>query len=83
MIKILKFGAPWCTQCKGLDLVIKDLDLPIETINVDEDEEAAEKYNILSIPVLLFIDDDGKEVDRILGIVPKQEIINKYNELNS
>lgn len=83
MIKILKFGADWCTSCRALDAKLRDTRIPMTYIDVDENEELAEKYDIRSIPVLVFEDEEGNEKYRIIGI-PKdarQTIIDKYNEL--
>lgn len=45
-------------------------------LNVDENPETAVRFNVMSIPTLLIMK-DGKEVDRIIGAVPKQSIEGK------
>lgn len=82
MIKILKFGTSWCTQCQALAQNIKGLQLPIEEIDADENDELTEKYDVLSVPVLIFIDENGTEKDRILGNTTADIIVEKYNQLN-
>lgn len=80
-MEIHKFSATWCGPCKVLANIIKDIELPIINHDVDEEEDLAIKYNVISVPTILFID-NGKEVKRLLGVVSKQTIIDTYNELN-
>ena len=82
--KIYKFWAPWCVQCKTLAKELESWDsIPIIEINADEDEHLCEKYNIRGLPTLLFIDEQGKDVGRKVGMVTKQQVINFINELNN
>lgn len=76
MIKIIKFGAPWCGPCRVQDKILEELTregYEIEKINVDENEEMVEKYSISTVPTLLFFDDD-KLVERKIGLMRKDEI---------
>lgn len=76
MIRIVKFGAPWCGPCRVQDPILDELSqegYDIEKINVDENEEMVEKYDISTVPTLLFFD-DGKLVDRKTGLMRKDEI---------
>jgi len=50
-------------------------------INVDENQRTAMKFNIMSIPTILIFK-DGKLVDRIIGAIPKEYIIEKLKSLN-
>lgn len=85
MIQILKFGATWCGPCRNLAKQLEGTDLPI--INYDVDSEEAEpfidKYNIRNVPVLIFTDETGTELKRLVGAASKQTIINTYNSLNN
>lgn len=76
MIRIVKFGAPWCGPCRVQDPILDELSqegYDVEKINVDENEEMVEKYDISTVPTLLFFD-DGKLVDRKTGLMRKDEI---------
>ena len=76
---ILDFYADWCGPCKMLGEVLKELtDVNILKINVDEEEELAKKYKVMSIPNL-FIVKDGKVVKELIGFKPL-EVLNQELE---
>ncbi|MEM3508459.1 MAG: thioredoxin [Nitrososphaerota archaeon] len=81
---IIDFWAEWCAPCKAIAPIIEELakeyagKIVFGKINVDENQEIAAKFFIMSIPTLIFFK-NGKEVNRIIGLVPK-EIINKEIE---
>ena len=83
-MKILKFSSDYCMACKNLAKQLENTDLPIINYNVDTDEAEPliDKYNIRNVPVLVFIDDNGNELKRIVGAVSKQVVIDTYNQLN-
>jgi|APGre2960657373_1045057.scaffolds.fasta_scaffold38442_2 thioredoxin 1 len=76
-MKVLKFFANWCKPCKKLSFNIhcikSEITYPVEEINVDTNRELAARYNISALPTMILIDDD-KEVRRITGLPPKQEL---------
>jgi thioredoxin 1 len=70
-IKVLDFYADWCVPCKRISPVIDNLntkmeDVEFEKVNVEEQYELAEKYNITSVPTFVF-EREGNEVHRITG----------------
>lgn len=72
------FNADWCGPCRMIRGVLEELaeesdSYKIVSINVDEEDELAEKYDISSIPCLIVFK-DGKEVNRNIGFRPKEEI---------
>lgn len=74
------FNADWCGPCKMLKPILDELaneteDYKIVSINIDDEEELAEKYDVSSIPCLVVFK-DGIEVTRSIGIKPKEEIQN-------
>jgi len=54
----------------------------IAKLNVDENPLTASRFNVRSIPTLLVLK-DGREVDRLVGVQPKEEIIRRLNRLTS
>ena len=76
-MKILKFYSPCCGQCKVVAKEFKDhpIDVPIEDINVMENPEVADKYNVKGLPTILLLNDKEEVVEAWRGIV-KSEVIN-------
>ncbi len=75
---LVDFYANWCGPCKMLRPILESIasersDKKIVSIDVDEAEDLAREYGIISIPcVILF--EDGKEVNRSIGLKSKSEI---------
>jgi len=76
---LIDFWASWCGPCTALEPTIEELakeyagKVLVGKINVDENPVTAEFYQIFSIPTLLVMK-NGKEVDRIVGLCPKNHI---------
>lgn len=71
-MKLLKFSAPWCGQCKVLSKNMKGFDA-CEVVECDVEDDANEsivgEYSIKSLPTLVLVNDDGSEIKRWNGIV--------------
>ena len=73
------FYADWCGPCRALKGIVEEIseeraDVKTVKINIDDDEELAETYEIFSIPCLIVFK-DGEEVARSVGLRPKDAII--------
>ena len=83
---IVDFWAVWCGPCKmiapHLDTLATEYagKVKVVKVNIDDEREVTERYNIMSIPTLLFFK-DGKVVEQVVGAVPKSVIASKLEAL--
>ena len=81
--KILKIGASWCGPCRQLKKELEDFNLvSIDEIDADENEQLCSDYNVKSIPLLILLGEDGKEIARHVGFITKKELIDLIDNLN-
>ena len=83
---LIDFWAVWCGPCKMIaphvDALAEEYAGRVKVLkcNVDDEQEIAQKYGIMSIPTLLFFK-NGKVVDQVVGAVSKSVIANKLESL--
>lgn len=85
MIKLIKFGAPWCGPCRAMVPILEELKNTIEVQEIDVDEVdpiVLTNYKIRNIPVLV-LEKDGSEVWRHIGSISKAELEAKIKEYDS
>ena len=80
-MKVIDFRARWCGPCKAYTPIFEKVSkkpefshISFETIDVDDDEDAAEKYNIRNIPTTILINNESVEVGRRFGLIPENEL---------
>jgi len=87
-LALIDCWASWCAPCVVIAPIIEELakeyagKILVGKLNVDENRRTAERFQIFGIPTLLIMK-NGKEVDRIVGLVPKNHIearLKKYME---
>lgn len=78
---LVDFYADWCGPCKMLSPIVDEVATSGNTgakfvkVNIDENQDLARKYNVMSIPTLVIIK-NGKEADRSVGLINKEKIEN-------
>ncbi|HYU59537.1 MAG TPA: thioredoxin [Solirubrobacterales bacterium] len=75
---LVDFWAPWCGPCRVVHPILEEIsnerdDLRIVSINVDENQQTAARFEILSIPTLLLFK-DGEIAKRVIGALPKKRL---------
>ena len=76
-IAMVDFWAEWCGPCRMLGPYVEHLGEQYEgkvlvgKVNVDEENELAMRYGVMSIPTVIFFK-DGKEIDRKVGLMPTE-----------
>ncbi len=75
---LVDFWAPWCGPCRVVHPVLEEIDsereeLKVVSLNVDDNQQTAAKYEVLSIPTMILFR-DGEAAKRIVGAMPKARI---------
>ncbi|MDX6614765.1 MAG: thioredoxin 2 [Blastocatellia bacterium] len=79
---LVDMWAPWCGPCRMIAPILEELAgemsgrVLIAKLNIDENPGTASRFGVRSIPTLLVLK-AGREVDRIVGAVPRQEIVRR------
>nr|WP_314806023.1 thioredoxin [uncultured Selenomonas sp.] len=76
---IVDFWATWCTPCRMLTPILEEVaeehpEFKICKINVDEAQEIAERYGVMSLPILIFFE-NGEIVDESIGLISKEQLL--------
>ena len=75
---LVDFWAPWCGPCRVVHPILEEIDaerddLRVVSLNVDENQETAARYEVLSIPTLILFR-EGQEAKRVIGAMPKRRL---------
>lgn len=82
IIKIKKYEASWCHQCKAMDRNLSQVHgIEVEHIDAGEmKQEELDELGIRGLPVCLLVNENNEVVDRINGVMPANAIINKIKQ---
>ncbi len=84
---LYEFGAGYCASCKEMAKIMGELrpqyadQLEVRMVYADKEKDLFQHYKIMLIPTQVFLDASGKEVDRHIGALSKEEVIKKLKEL--
>jgi thioredoxin 1 len=84
-LAVVDFWAAWCGPCKMVGPIVDQLateyagKAKVTKLDVDSNQKTAMKYNVRSIPTILFFK-DGKVVDTVIGFAPKPALEQKFKQ---
>lgn len=84
---LYEFGAGYCVSCKEMAKIMAELkpqygdQLEVRMVYADKEKDLFRQYKIMLIPTQVFLDASGKEVDRHIGALSKDEVVKKLKEL--
>jgi thioredoxin 1 len=84
-LAVVDFWATWCSPCRMIAPILDQLAVEfdgrvkITKLDVDANQKTATRFQVRSIPTLLFFK-DGKLVDQVIGAVPKPALASKFEQ---
>ncbi len=85
-VVLVDFWADWCGPCQAMIPILESASKKLEgkaqvfKLNVDQNQEIASRFGVMSIPTLIFFT-DGKEIDRKIGLQSEEGLIGTVESL--
>jgi thioredoxin 1 len=82
---IVDLWAEWCGPCKLIDPILMEIaeefseSIKLVRLNIDTNQQTPTKYSVMNIPTLLLFK-EGKEIDRLIGAMPKNQLIKRIKK---
>ncbi|HUT66326.1 MAG TPA: thioredoxin [Spirochaetota bacterium] len=82
---IVDLWAEWCGPCKMMEPLLTEVaeefkeNVKLVKLNIDENQKTAADYNVMNIPTLILFK-EGKEVDRLIGALPKNQLAQRIGQ---
>ena len=83
---LVDMWAAWCGPCRIIAPLVEELagtyqgKMKMGKVNVDDHPQLASQFRVMNIPTLLFFK-EGREVDRVVGVVPKEELARRIDRI--
>lgn len=82
-VTILDFHADWCGPCKTQDPILDEIEddfenVEVKRIDVDEDQDTANQYQVRSLPTIIVLDEDEDVVERFVGVTQYDDIVDSF-----
>ena len=84
---VYEFGAGYCISCKEMEKVMAELKTTLgdkvefRMVYADKEKDLFQQYKVMLIPTQVFLNAEGKEVDRHMGALTKEQVLAKLKEL--
>ncbi len=81
---LVEFSAVWCGPCRMLEPILHDLaedwgdSVKVVKLDIDHNPSISMNYSIMGVPTMMLFK-DGKPLERLVGYMPKQKILEKLN----
>lgn len=84
-VSVIDFWASWCGPCRMMNPIFQEAAESVAgakfgKVNVDESSDLAQRFQVMSIPTLIFLK-DGEQVERAVGLLSKEEIVQKIKSI--